>query len=142
MVNKTLVGITTALHNAFGDSYHYYVENVKQHLTTPCFTADVLNPIKRSVNDKHYYCIVPCVIHYFTDDKINSKADCYSIGEQTLECLEYINIDGQVVRGEEMSYSLVDDVLQIFITYRFWTAKVVQIPDDMEGVEINNPSVN
>lgn len=139
MVNLVLDSISKALYTAFGNSYHYYVEEIEQNIKLPCFTLKVLNPLSRSVNHKDYYRTVPCVIHYFTADKITSNKDCYSIGEQVLECLEYLNIDGNLVRAEDMSYTMVDDVLQIFLTYRFWTEKPDTTPS-MEDATVRSSS--
>lgn len=141
MVNTVLDSISKALYATFGNAYRYYVEDIEQNVKLPCFTLGVLNPLSRSVNRKDYYRTVPCVIHFFTNDKANLTKTCYSIGEQTLECLEYLNIDGHLVRAEDMSYTIVDDVLQIFLTYRFWTEKTETF-DTMEGLEYIEPSVN
>ena len=134
MVNLVLNSISKALYTTFGGSYHYYVEGVEQNSKLPCFTIKVLNPLSRSTNRKDYHRTVPCVIQHFTNDKINPNKTCYSIGEQVLECLEYLSIDGQLVRADDMSYTMVDDVLQIFLTYRFWTEKPDTTPsmDDMD----------
>lgn len=140
MVNTVLISISKALYDTFGDNYHYYMENIEQGVKQPCFTIDVLNPLNRSVNRKDYYRTIPCVIHYFTDNKSTSKAECYNIGEQALECLEYLNIGGRLVRAEDMSYTMVEDVLQIFLTYRFWTEKPEQLTK-MGELSTVNPSI-
>lgn len=141
MVNVVLDSISKALYTTFGTSYYYYVENIEQNANLPCFTIDVLNPLSRSVNRKDYYRTIPCVIHYFTNNKNTTVKECYSIGEQILECLEYLNIDGQLVRGEDMSYTMVDDVLQVFITYGFWTEKIQTPETKVEELIINDPSI-
>ena len=134
MVNKVLNSISKALYTEFGESYHYYVEDVEQATKLPCFHISVLSPLSRSVNRKDYYRTMPCVLHYFSDDKVTTNNNCYSIGERALECLEYLNLDGQLVRSEDMSFTMVDDVLQIFLTYRFWTEKVEDL-DQMETLD-------
>lgn len=128
MVNNVLNSISKSLYDTFGNEYRYYVENMEQNTNSKCFHISVLNPICRSVSSKDYYRIVPCVIHHFTDDKVNTNKTCYSIGEQVLNSLEYLEVDGQLIRAEDMSYTLIDDVLQIFLTYRFWTTIPETIP--------------
>lgn len=139
MVNLILNSISKSLYSTFGDSYHYYVEGIEQNAIIPCFTLSVLNPLTRSVNHKDYHRTIPCVIHYFTGDKRNSNKDCYLVGEQVLECLEYLSVDGNLIRAEDMSYTMVDDVLQIFLTYRFWTEKPDTTPT-MEDINIQSSS--
>lgn len=134
MVNKTLDALTVALHEKFGDGYHYYVENVQQDIRLPAFTVDVLNPVMRSESAVTYFRTMPVVVHFFSADKVTNKHTCYSVGEQALEALEYIIIDGRLHRGENMEMNIEDDVLQIFITYRFWTG-TMEAPTYMEDLE-------
>jgi hypothetical protein len=134
MVNSILDAVTTQLGKTFGTSYHYYVENVEQKLTTPCFTVDVLLPTMRSKSPKLYDRTMPLVVHYFSDSKSDLKKDCYNMAERTLECLEYIPYENSILRGEDISWQLVDDVLQIFITYKFTTVMSKETEDNMEEI--------
>lgn len=135
MVNKFLDAITIALHKKFGDSYHYYVENVQQDLKTPCFTVDMLNALERSTNSTTYHRTMPVVIHYFSSANTTTpKHESYAAGEDILEALEYIVIDDRIIRGEDMELTMVDDVLQVFVTYKFWTENKTE-PAYMEDLE-------
>ena len=134
MVNSILDAVTTQLGKTFGTSYHYYVENVEQKLTTPCFTVDVLLPTMRSKSPKLYDRTMPLVVHYFSDSKSDLKKDCYNMAERTLECLEYIPYENSILRGEDISWQMVDDVLQIFITYKFTTVMSKETEDNMEDI--------
>ena len=138
MVNAMLDAITVQLAKTFGGSYRYYVENVEQNLTKPCFTIDTLLPTQRARSPVLYDRTVPIVIHYFTEDMENTKKDCYAMAEQLIACLEYLPFKTTILRGEDISWHMVDDVLQLFITYRFTTKKVVSTEDSMsEMVETN-----
>ena len=141
VVNTVLDSISKALYTTFGKDYYYYVEDVEQKAKLPCFTIGVLNPLNRSINSTDYYRTVPCVIHYFTNNNNTTFKECYSVGEQVLECLEYLKIGNLTIRGEDMSYTMVDDVLQVFITYRFWTKKVQTPETKLEEVIVNEPSI-
>lgn len=132
MVNSLLNAVTTQLGKTFGTSYRYYVENVEQNLTKPCFTIDTLIPLQRSRSPLLYDRTMPMVVHYFSDSKTNLKQDCYSIGEQLVECLEYLPFKNTILRGQDISYQIVDDVLQVFITYKFTTRLVTEEIDAMD----------
>lgn len=134
MVNKVLNAVTVQLHSTFGDSYKYYVENVEQNLTKPCFTIDTIIPLQRSKSPVLYDRTMPMVIHYFTEDKKDTKTDCYAKAEQIVECLEYLPFQNTTLRGENISWQIVDEVLQVFVTYRFTTAKVIE-NDNMATLE-------
>ena len=138
MVNSILNAVTKQLGTTFGDSYHYYVENVEQGLVKPCFTADVLIPLQRSRSPVLYDRTIPLVIHYFSDSKTNKKKECYSIAEQAVECLEYLPFEDTLLRGEDISWQIVEDVLQIFVTYKFITKKASDAEiDSMESLVRN-----
>lgn len=132
MVNSLLNAVTKQLGTTFGTSYRYYVENVEQNLTKPCFTIDVLLPMERSKSPILYDRTMPLVVHYFSGSKTNLKNDCYNMAERVLECLEYIPYNNTILRGEDISWHMVDDVLQIFITYRFTTVMSKETADNME----------
>jgi hypothetical protein len=134
MVNSLLTAVTKQLGTTFGTSYHYYVENVEQGLQKPCFTVDMLIPLQRSRSPVLYDRTMPLVIHYFSDSEKDLKKDCYAMAENTVECLEYLPFQNTLLRGEDISWQIVDDVLQIFVTYKFTTKVVTEIEDAIDEV--------
>ena len=137
MVNSILNATTKQLGTTFGSSYHYYVEDVEQDLKKPCFTVDLLVPLQRSKSPFLYDRTMPLVIHYFSGSKINIKNDCYSMGERIVECLEYLPFKDTILRGEDISWQIVDDVLQVFVTYKFTTKNVAEPEDEIETLITN-----
>lgn len=137
MVNSLLNAVTTQLGSTFGNSYHYYVENVEQGLIKPCFTVDALLPLQRSKSPILYDRTIPIVVHYFSDSTTNIKFDCYEMSEDIIECLEYLPFDTTLLRGEDISWQVVDNVLQIFVTYEFTTQKVIEVEPTPETLESN-----
>lgn len=137
MVNSILNAVTKQLGTTFGDSYRYYVEDVEQGLKKPCFTVDLLIPLQRSKSAVLYDRTMPIVVHYFSDSETNIKNNCYTMGENIVECLEYLPFQNTTLRGEDISWQIVDDVLQVFVTYRF-TTKVVKDDGDTFGTMDNN----
>lgn len=134
MVNSLLNAVTKQLGTTFGSDYHYYVEDVQQGLTKPCFTVDCLIPLMRSKSPVLYDRTMPLVVHYFSDRKINLKQDCYNMAERVLECLEYIPYEQTMLRGEDISWQITDGVLQIFITYRFTTVMSKETANNMDEI--------
>lgn len=124
MVNNFLDAVTKQLGTKFGSTYHYYVENVEQGIVKPCFTVDLLMPLERSKSAILYDRTMPLVVHYFSNNPTMNKKDCYKIAEELVECLEYLSFDTAVIRGENISWHIVDDVLQVFVTYKFTTKAV------------------
>ena len=137
MVNTFLTAVTKQLGTTFGASYRYYVENVEQGLQKPCFTVDLLTPLQRSRSPILYDRTMPLVIHYFSGSEKDLKKDCYSMAEQIVECLEYLPFDTTLLRGEDISWQIVDDVLQVFVTYKFMTKKVIEEETSLETLTAN-----
>ena len=130
MVNKTINAVIAALHNTFGDDYSYLKENNEQGLPTPCFLVSLLRPTSRGSLWRTYSRVMPIVINYFPKSDVRPKNECYDIGERALEAVEVIDIEGVKVSGTDLEIQLVDDnVLQIFVTYDFWT-QTVREPDE------------
>lgn len=130
MVNKTINAVIAALHNTFGDNYSYLKENNEQGLPTPCFLVSLLRPTSRGSLWRTYSRVMPIVINYFPKSDVRPKNECYDIGEIALEAVEVIEIEGVKVSGTDLEIQLVDDnVLQIFVTYDFWT-QTVREPDE------------
>lgn len=142
MVNEMLKGISNQLYDVFGADYKYYVENVEQKLSKPCFTIDAIIPLQRSRNRVLYDRTIPVVVHYFTGDKENTKKDCYEKAELIVEALEFVPFHGSLIRGEDISWQIVDDVLQVFVTYKFITRKLTSNEDNMDTLEDSNVSIN
>lgn len=135
MVNSMLNAVTKQLGTTFGTTYHYYVENVEQGLTKPCFTVDMLTPLQRSKSPVLYDRTMPIIVHYFSDSKTDIKRNCYEVAERIVECLEYLPFGTALIRGEDISWHIVDDVLQVFVTYRFTTKLVTEAEETPETID-------
>lgn len=132
MVNTLLDAVTKQLGKKFGTSYHYYMEDVEQNFVKPCFTVDARLPVQRSKSPTLYDRKFPLIIHYFTNNEKTKKRELYSMGEQLAECLEYLNFEGGLLRGRDLSWRVTEGVLQFFITYEFTTKLVTEPENSME----------
>lgn len=121
LVTELLDWLTINLHSEFGDDYQYYVEEIEQDVSKPCFSVITLEPAVISRGTFKYRKVVPLVIHYFTDCDNTSGAmrDCQSVGERLWNKLEYLSCGDVLLRGEGLSWGMTDGVLQFFVTYTF-----------------------
>jgi hypothetical protein len=138
MVNSLLNAITKQLGTKFGTTYHYYMEDFEQNFTKPCFTVDMRLPVQRSRSPVSYDRTMPVVIHYFTNNEKTKKRELYDMAEQIFECLEYLNYQDGLIRGEDISWRITEGVLQFFITYEFKTTRIDLDQDQMETLEESN----
>lgn len=135
MVNLILNSVTKQLGTTFGNSYRYYVEDVEQGLQKPCFTVDVLIPLQRRKSPLLYDRTMPIVVHYFSDSERDIKNHYYTMGERIVESLELLPVGNTLLRGEDISWQIVDDVLQIFVTYKFTTWLETNVEESFEAIE-------
>lgn len=123
MINKIITGINIELEKEFGDGYQIYNESIEQGLEMPCFLITCLNPTNDHEFWVRYKRTNGFMIQYFpsTPDRYS---ECNDVRERLFDCLEYINIDESLVRGESMQGEIVDGVLNLKINYDVFMKKV------------------
>lgn len=138
MINNLIDGISVKLNQVFGDDYRIYSENVNQGLKEPCFFIAVLNPTQSQVMGLRYFKEHPFDIHYFPSSKDGGNQEIQDVASKLFDALEYITLlNGDLVRGTEMTYEKVNDVLHFFVKYNMFVYKEVEVADEMETLNIN-----
>ena len=136
MVNDLVTAISLALSEEFGDDTIVYAEAVEQGLQTPCFFISSLEVTSRLYMGLRYFCENPFCIQYIPDESLNAKAACNDVAEQLFSCLELItDTEGDLVRGTDMHYEIVDGVLNFFVNYDLFVYKTDE-DDDTEVMEV------
>ena len=122
MIKKIIDGICLALTSKFGEDVEIYTEAVKQGLKDGSFSIVCLNPTNTQYLGKRYFRTNQFCIHYFakTDEP---KSECLEILEGLYEALEIIEVDGDLIRGTNMSNEMDEDVLHFFVNYDFFTIR-------------------
>ena len=136
-LNKIVDGICEALNAEFGDSYEIYTEDVKQNLTEPCFSIVLLKPSTEQFLGKRYMKKHQFCIHYFPQDKDSPNTECFDVFDRLCDCLEYIEVDGDVVRGKNMNpYDFMSDgVMNFIVNYDMFVYKEEDGDPEMETLE-------
>ncbi|HOL87034.1 MAG TPA: hypothetical protein PLK32_06735 [Defluviitoga tunisiensis] len=123
MVNDLIDGISVKLNQVFGDGVRIFSESVKQGLKEPCFFIAVLNPTQNPMIGVRYFREHSFDIHYFPS-KDGGNQEIQDVASKLFDALEYITLlDGDLVRGTEMHYEVVDGVLHFFVDYNFHVIK-------------------
>ena len=135
MLNETIDGIAQKLNQVFGDGYEIYIDEVKQGLKEPCFLIVCVTGGQEQVIGALYKRQQAFDLHYFPKEKqitreINSVADTLNME------LEYITVDGNLIRGTKMKHETIDGVLHFFVNYDMRVRKVVDPDPFMEDLTI------
>lgn len=116
MVDDIVTGITSKLHSTF-EGYNVDDVNVEQDLVKPCFFIKLLTMINTPLVGKRKKRAYPFDIHYFPEDETDNVA-MMEVGEKLTDSLEYIALlNGNVLRGREMTCEIIDGVLHFYVTY-------------------------
>jgi hypothetical protein len=117
VVNDIVNGISVQLNTVFGDGYGIHTENVKQGLIEPCFFIKLLTTISTPFMGKRKKREYPFDIHYLPENDADNDG-MYSVGDKLMESMEYITLlDGNILRGKDMTYEIIDGVLHFKVTY-------------------------
>lgn len=137
MVNKIITGISQTLDSIFGEGYEIYTEEVKQDFQEPCFFVTLLSLDQSQIRGNRYSRTQPFDIHYFpgTSD-INTEIN--DVSEKLINGLEYITVDGGLLRGTKMKGEPVDGVLHFFVNFNMIVKKDIPKEDLMETLKVNS----
>ena len=130
-----LDGISNKLEETFGEKYTIYPETVKQGLTRPCFFIKLLKPSNKKEVGQTYNRDNPYCIHFFPENVEQPKTECYQMLEDLYIALEYIEVEGNLVRGINMRGEIHDEILQFYVDFNVRVRKVVE-PVHMETLQI------
>ena len=122
MIQRIIDAICLAISSYFGDDYEIYTESIEQDLKDGSFAVLCLSPTNSRYLGNRYLRTNQFCIHYFP--KTNKpKAECLEVIEALCDTLELIEIDGDLLRGTNMSNEIDEGVLHFFVNYDFFTLK-------------------
>lgn len=137
MVNKIIDGISNKIYELFGEKYSIYSESIEQGFKEPCFFICLLKPTSKSKLKNRSYREYNFDIHYFPSKSNSKNEEMLNVGETLIEELEYITVDGGLIRGSKISYEIIDDVLHFNIKYSLFTIREDAIDEKMGALSIN-----
>lgn len=111
-----------------------YVDKIPQELQAPCFYIKLLRPTDNVFFDKRYYRTQLFNVHYFPSTEDNSEL--WDMSDKLMNALEYVELDGEPIRGTSMSSELVDYVLHVSVNYNFFYYKDREPEEYMENLEV------
>ena len=137
MIDLIMDGISTKLHDVFGDGCEIYGDtDVVQGLKEPCFFIAVLNPSQTPRLGKRCQRRHPFNVQYFPATA-GDNTELQAVASECFDALEYIILpNGEMLRGSQMSYEIVDGVLHFRVNYDVFLNKPTK-QDNMETISVD-----
>lgn len=125
MINSIIEAVSISLNEEFGEDYEIYMEEIQQDLKEPCFFISCLGANIKQIFGNRYFQTNPLCIQYFPKTA-EKQRECNDVAERMWQCLEYIKIGGEdnPIRGTNMKYEVVDDVLNFFVNYDYFIYRI------------------
>lgn len=92
-------------------------EAIQQGLIEPCFFISLVSISTKPDMNNRYQRNYLMNIKYFPSDTENGNQEIEAVEESLYQILEYIEVDGDLVRGFDMSAEKADGVLVFVIRY-------------------------
>lgn len=124
MISSIIKGISVAINTEFGDGYTIYTESIEQGLKEPCFFISCLNPTNKVFFGERYFRTNQMCIQYIPTNTSVEKEECNAVVERLFNCLEYITVEDDPVRGSKMNSEIVDGILNFFVNYDLFIMKL------------------
>jgi len=145
MVNKIITGISQKLDSEFNsssDQYDIHTESLEQGLEEPCFFIFSLKPMQTKIVGNRYFSNQSFDVQYFPsnqliDGELKTNYELNEVEGRLMDVLEYITVDGGIVRGTKMNAETIDNILHFFINYNMIVKKDIAKEDSMENLKVN-----
>lgn len=124
MISSIIKGISVAINTEFGDGYTIYTESIEQGLKEPCFFISCLNPTNKVFFGERYFRTNQMCIQYIPTNTSVEKEECNAVVERLFNCLEYITVGEDPVKGSKMNSEIVDGILNFFVNYDLFIMKL------------------
>lgn len=133
MTNEIKTGISQALDTEFNTKdklYQIYSEVIENGFDKPCFYILRLKARETQLMGNRYKFESTFDIQYFpSNDPVNGilkkNEECDNIAEILTTIMKEIIVDSSNVRGTNINYENIDDVLHFYVDYNLITKRVI-----------------
>lgn len=115
-----------------------YVDFKKQKAKFPCWYVECEDIDHEPKLNTRYFREGKYTVSLFMSEngEIDNNREVHDWAEKLFLALEYITVDGSKVRGTDMSYEFVDDVLIFKVHYNHFIERVT-LRDPMQSLDLN-----
>lgn len=136
-ISNILTGIATAVHKGTGRPV--YLEFKENGAEFPCFYISLVN----SSEDLHVSSLYDRtndfeILYFLNEEDLpeDVRGELHDVGERLYSALEYIAVDGQLMRSKKRSYKVTDGVMHFLLTLEDMRRKAGKRQEAMRQVGI------
>ena len=139
MLNNIMTAISQKIRSVFDSEYKIYYDEIKQGFNEPCFFIANLQGEQKQIIGNRYFREHFFDIHYFPKSTCGITREVNEVTDKLLMALEYISVDGDLIRGTKMKHEVHDDVFHFFVNYDVFIKKELEeVPFMMEYHQIQH----
>ena len=142
MVNYIVLGIAQKIRTVFNESeYRLYTENVEQGFNEPCFFVQLIRHLQKQRLANRYketYCFE---VLYYPSEGGNKNQESLTVAEGLYELLEYINAEGDLLRGTNLSWEIKEGILHFYVEYTMFVIREKEKDANMEEVIVYEKTI-
>lgn len=110
-------GIINALREEFGTEYTYYTDDVLQNFAEPSFFVRQISGSFELIRGRRYMRRGLYQVTYFAADRYKPEREINAVTDRLYPALEYIDLDGHLIRGTDMEHQTEKRELHVSIHY-------------------------
>lgn len=110
-------GIVDALRAEFGTEYTYYADDVPQNFAEPSFFVRQISGSVELIHNRRYLRRGVYQVTYFADDRRRPEREINAVTDRLYSVLEYIRLDGSLIRGMQMEHQTERRELHVTVHY-------------------------
>ena len=138
MIQAITTGISSKLKQEFGEAVTVYKESVEQGANKPCLFIFLIASSQKQVVGKRYFCKHSFRLDYIPSSEQKKNEEIAEVMDKLYQCLTYIDVEGEVLRGTSLRHETVEGTVQFFVNYDFYGIKQSETVDFMETVSVDN----
>jgi hypothetical protein len=135
MVDDIVLGIAEKVRTVYAqEDYKLYTESIEQGFKEPCFFVQLITQEQTQRLGNRYREVYSFDVMYFPTENGNENEESHNVSAELYELLEYITVNGDLIRGIKLNSRVQEKVLHFFVDYPISIVREKAVEENMEGV--------
>ena len=137
MLNKIIEAIALKLEQEFGNEIPVYTEVIEQSNSLQYFFVCLQTSKNKKMLGKRYLMEQKFLVQYYPGT-VYKSSKILDVIEGLNTILEYIEVNGDLLRGTEMTSEYINNTLNFYVDFNFYTYRETEVKETMENLSIRS----